>query len=246
MKNLQSILLLLIFGFIFQSMQAQSTRKEITFKSANDIIITGDLYLVDKADAPFIILFHQARYSRGEYIETALKFNNLGYSCLAVDARSGKEVNGVENLASKQAEEKGLATKYQDAMPDLKATINYVKEIIKPTDLYLLGSSYSASLVIILSGELLGVNGILAFSPGEYFKYEGKQIKDYAREAICPVFITSAKGEFGHWEGIYSALPEVMAYSFKPEVKGIHGSRALWESTEGNESYWEAVLEFLD
>lgn len=244
MYNLRIIFLFLIC-ILACSVQAQGTKKEITFKSADDITITGDLYLLDKENAPFIILFHQARYSRGEYQETAKKFNELGYSCLAVDARSGNEVNGVENLAYKQALEKGLGTKYQDALPDLKAAVKYVQQNLKPSDLYLLGSSYSASLVIVLSSELMGISGVMAFSPGEYFKLNDKQIKEYAREAICPVFITSAKGEVGRWVGIYSALPESLAYNFKPEVEGIHGSRALWDSTEGSETYWEAVKDFL-
>ncbi len=32
---------------------------------------------------------------------------------------------------------------------------------------------------------------------------------------------------------------------FKPEVTGIHGSRALWQSTDGNEGYWKAFRGFL-
>jgi hypothetical protein len=32
---------------------------------------------------------------------------------------------------------------------------------------------------------------------------------------------------------------------FKPNTEGIHGSRALWESTEGNDKYWEAFEDFF-
>ena len=49
------------------------------------------------ANAPVLVLFHQAGWSRGEYREIAPKLNELGYICLAIDQRSGKGVNGVAN-----------------------------------------------------------------------------------------------------------------------------------------------------
>lgn len=239
-----SLVILVLNSLLVNAQQA--SKQTVSILSANDITLTADLYLLDDADAPFIILFHQARYSRGEYIESAKKFNGLGYSCLAVDQRSGKEVNGVQNLAAKQAEEKGVGTNYEDALPDLEAAISFVKEKYAPKTLYLLGSSYSASLVIVLSTKIVGISGVLAFSPGEYFKIEGKQIKEFAHEALCPVFVTSAKNEITKWEGIYNALPNSLAYDFKPKGEGKHGSKTLWESTPENEEYWIAVREFLD
>lgn len=240
------IILFLVFSFNISYMFSQHVNvHEIKIESTDGIVLTADLYKAGENELPFIVMFHQAGYSRGEYVETAKKLNACGFNCLAVDARSGKEVNGIENSAFKQAKEKGLGTAYVDAMPDLKAAIKYVQTNFNKADLYIMGSSYSASLSIILASEIIGISGVIAFSPGEYFKYEGRKIQDYAREALCPVFITSAKGEIGHWAGIYSALPESLAYGFKPMNKGIHGSRALWESTEGSENYWEAVKDFL-
>jgi hypothetical protein len=32
----------------------------------------------------------------------------------------------------------------------------------------------------------------------------------------------------------------------KPKEKGIHGSRALWDTTDGSEGYWIAFKAFLD
>ncbi len=244
------IVLMLLVGYganaLSNNVNAEANKELITFASDDGITVTADLYLLDKENAPLIILFHQARYSRGEYIETAKEFNKLGYSCLAVDQRSGKEVNGVTNLTNKEAASRSLPTNYADALPDMRAAVKYVKENYKPEELIIIGSSYSASLSIVLATEFVGITGVLAFSPGEYFKLEGKTFKEYARKVKCPIFITSAKSELPAWATIYEYLPEIFAYKYEPEVKGIHGSRALWKTTTGNEDYWQAVKEFLD
>ncbi len=253
MKNSSILFLIVLVLFIgsfslnalSNSVNIEVKKETIAFKSTDELTVTADLYLLDKESAPFIILFHQARYSRGEYIETAKEFNKLGYSCLAVDQRSGKEVNGVRNLTNKEAVNINLPTNYADAMPDMRAAVKYVQENYKPEELIIIGSSYSSSLTIVLATEFVGITGVLAFSPGEYFKFEGKTFKEYAPEVKCPVFITSAKNELKAWATIYKYLPEIFAFKYEPEVKGIHGSRALWKTTEGNEYYWEAVKEFL-
>src|SRR5438477_11180739 len=69
---------------------------QITFPSADGLIITADSYLQNDT-LPWILLCHQAGYSRGEYKETAVKFENFGYNCLAIDQRSGDSVNGIKN-----------------------------------------------------------------------------------------------------------------------------------------------------
>jgi hypothetical protein len=70
---------------------------KITFTSSDNVIITADLYIIYEKSAPFIILFHQARSSRGEYIEIAPRLNELGFNCMAVDQRSGGSMNKIEN-----------------------------------------------------------------------------------------------------------------------------------------------------
>lgn len=246
MNKYLTFCIVLLISFSFNLAQAQNpTKSEISFKSANDISVVADLYLIEDKEAPFIILCHQAEYSRGEYIETAPKFNKLGYNCMAIDARSGGGVNGIENKTFNEANEKGLETNYPDAMPDIQAAVKYVKDKFSPDEIILVGSSYSASLAIIVASNTLGITNVLAFSPGEYFLYKGKKIQEYAKDVRCPIFITSAKNELNYWEDIIKNIPEPLAYSFKPKVKGIHGSRALWTSTEGYETYWEAVENFL-
>lgn len=219
----------------------------INFESEDGLSITADLYTHEnKADLPFIILFHQAGFSRGEYNETADKFLEMGFNCMAVDQRSGDQVNGVINETNKLAKEKGMPTEYMHAMPDIEAAIEFVKDSLEPESLYILGSSYSSVLSIIYAAQNPdAVDGVLAFSPGEYFAYDDRTVADYAAELMTPIFITSAKSEYSNWKEIYGGIPDGDKLKFIPEVESIHGSRALWESTEGSKECWKAVKKFL-
>jgi len=49
-----------------------------------------------------------SRYSRGEYIDTAIKLNELGYSVMAIDQRSGNSANGILNETAKLANKKNF------------------------------------------------------------------------------------------------------------------------------------------
>src|SRR5687768_9393059 len=81
----------------------------ITFPSKDGITITGDMYMINDT-MPYMLLCHQAGYSRGEYKETAKRFNKLGFNCLAIDQRSGNEVNGVKNMTAEAAKKAGKST----------------------------------------------------------------------------------------------------------------------------------------
>ncbi len=232
-----------ILFFLILSMNAQKT---VHFKASDGIKITADLYMTTNTNAPFIILYHQAGYSRGEYRNIAPKLNELGFNCMAIDQRSGKEVNGVINETHLEALKLNKPTEYVDAIPDVEAAYQYVKLGIKPDKIIIWGSSYSAALVFFLgSAHYNGVDGILAFSPGEYFKINGKEIKSYASKVECPIFITSAKNEEEQWKGIYNAAKKEKK-SFLPQTKGKHGSKALWKDNNSHEAYWNAVKSFLN
>ena len=223
-----------------------STAKAVTFPTAGGISVTGDLYLTSDLEAPFILLCHQARYSRGEYLEIAPKLNKLGYNCLAIDQRSGHGVNGVTNETNKAAAKAGLPDGYADAYPDLEAALTYLVGQYHPKQLIAWGSSYSASLVLILASEHpQDVQAALAFSPGEYFSFNGKHISDYAARITQPVFITSAKSEESAWRGIADSISSAGSVFFVPQESGVHGSSALMEKTRNNAEYWTAVEGFL-
>ena len=119
---MEKILLLLLFLFILPpTLFSQTT---ITFPAKDSVTVTADLYFVSDT-LPYIVLCHQAGYSRGEYRETAWKFMKLGHNCIAVDARSGNEVKGIENETAAAAKEKRKPTSYLDAEKDIVAAIAY-------------------------------------------------------------------------------------------------------------------------
>lgn len=247
MKKLRIILICL---FLTVASTAQSDLElggeTISFKASDGLKVTADLYMAHKSDAPFIILYHQAGYSRGEYKEIAPRLNNMGFNCLAVDQRSGNKVNGIDNLTKKEAVSQGLATEYLDAIPDIEAAYLYVKYGIKPQKIILWGSSYSAAILFYMGSEHHdNISGILSFAPGNYFKINNKDLKTYAARVTCPVFVTSAKSEYDNWKDIFNHIRSKKA-SFLPEAEGKHGSKALWENNPSHDAYWTAVTKFLN
>ena len=222
------------------------TTTTVTFPTTDNLTVTADLYWTGDASAAFILLFHQADYSRGEYLEIAPKLNALGYNCLAIDQRSGGGVNDVINETYKAAKAAGLHTSYTDAYPDLQAALSYVESTYAPKKLIVWGSSYSSSLALILASEHPGeIAAVLAFSPGEYFMLDGKKVADYAANITQPAFITSAKSEGKSWRGIADQIKSAGSVFFVPEGNGRHGSSALFEKTANNAEYWTAVEQFL-
>ena len=243
-----ALVFILFFGLMAVKAQTNLdfTGETISFKADDGLKVTADLYMTHESSAPFIILYHQAGYSRGEYRSIAPKLNELGFNCMAVDQRSGDQVNGVLNITHQEALSKNLPTEYLDAVPDLEAAYLYVKYGIKPEKIILWGSSYSAAIMFYMgSVHHNNLSGILSFAPGAYFKINNKELKTYAARITCPVFVTSAKSEYKNWKAIYNEVRSEKSY-FLPETEGKHGSKALWESNPSHMAYWNAVKEFLD
>lgn len=237
------LIILVLSSFLFAS-----NKKTVVFKSLDNLLVTADLYLIDEdKNRPFIILFHQAKSSRGEYNEIAIRLNQLGYNCMAVDLRAGKISNGVINETHVQAVETYKKTSYLKARLDIIAALNYAGQY--SMKLITWGSSYSASLILKTVGEKPRYSkAILAFSPGEYFGKFGKSdnyIALSAKKLKIPVFITSAGDEKLNWIKIYNAVPNTYRTAYLPTTKGHHGSSALWSKYDDSEGYWTAVEKFL-
>ena len=229
-----------------QPLPSEQTTSTVIFPAADGLTITADLYWTGDATKPFILLFHQADYSRGEYLEIAPKLVTLGYNCLAVDQRSGGAANGVKNETFQAAKAQKLATGYTDAYQDLEAALSYVVSTYAPSKLIVWGSSYSSSLVLILASEHPDeIAAVLSFSPGEYFKLDGKLVADYAKTITQPVFITSAKSEEKAWRSIADHITSAGSVFFVPQASGRHGSSTLYEKVSNHAEYWTAVEAFL-
>ncbi len=245
-KLLCSLILILLTG-----VSLASEASSISFKSADDLLITADGYTPHTLNTtPLIVLFHQAGSSRGEYNEIAPRLNKLGFNCIAVDLRSGEYSRGKDNETAIRAGDKNLATSYADALPDIVASLNYAREHYSNNKIIAWGSSYSAALVLKVAGDHPHlVDGVLAFSPGEYFSHLGKSktwIRDSAKNIKVPIFITSSKNEAADWSPIYNVIDTTDKQSFIPETAGKHGSKALWEKYADSQAYWGAVTVFLN
>ncbi len=238
-----------LLGGLMLSSVAEAAPEKLSFPSEDGLTITADLYSAHPATAPMIVLFHQAGWSRGEYLEIAPKLNKMGFNCLAIDQRSGGGVNNVKNETAARAKKAGKPTQYIHALQDMRAALKFAKAKHAKGKLIAWGSSYSAALTLKLAGdhpEL--VDAALSFAPGEYFKKQGKPgdwIQRSARKIQGPVFITSAKNEAPYWTPIFKVVPSKAKVSYLPKTKGNHGSRALWAKFSDHAGYWDAVRAFL-
>jgi hypothetical protein len=213
-----------------------------SFPSRDSLLIFADIY-ERKNRKPTILLCHQAGFSRGEYRETAFRIASIGFSSIAIDQRSGNEANNIINKTAQLAKQKELPTEYIDAKQDIESAIDYLFKLNDNESIILVGSSYSASLVLLIGKNNDKVKAVAVFSPGEYIK--GINIQDSITGYNKPIFITSSKTETEASKTLISGIDTVWTNHFQPDFEGIHGSSALWETTEGNEKYWDAFKTFL-
>lgn len=217
----------------------------ITFPSKDSLTITATLYQISET-APWMLLCHQARWSRGEYQESALKFMELGFNCMAIDQRSGGEVNGVVNETFTRATEQGLPTDYLDAEQDMEAAIDYLYEKADGA-IVLMGSSYSSTLACYQGIENDKVRAWISFSPGNYFADVKGDLMPLLSANTKPFWITSSKSEATELSAMLKTTSlDDMHVMFTPELEGDHGSRALWEEKEAHEEYWNSLTPFLE
>lgn len=222
--------------------------KSVDYPTEGGIQGRADVYACENDSATLILLFHQAGWSRGEYREIAPKLVKRGYRVMAVDQRSGGAVNGVQNETHYRAARMGLGRDYLNAYADMKAALVYARKELGAQRVIVWGSSYSAALTFRLAAEHANdVSAVMAFSPGEYYKAEGRDyIRNFAARVNHPVFVTSSKKERGQVKPIADASPAEKKVLFTPASKGQHGSRALWRKWRDSDVYWAAVNGFLD
>ena len=209
--------------------------------------MTADYYPVKNAKG-FMLLCHRSHCNRGEYRETAPKFNKLGFSCLAIDQRSGMKIFKVTNETKNLAKEKGLPTGYLDAKQDVEAAIDFAFKKNKKKPIILVGSSYTAALGLMIASELGAepskkISSLITFSADEHLKQT--DLAEIMRTLAIPTFATSAQREIDDVTKLFRNVDPKYVTQFKPEVEGFHGSKMIWESVKGYETYWIAIEKFL-
>lgn len=211
----------------------------VQFKASDGVVVTADFNTPNGNGKTVIVLYHMAGASRGEYQNIAKKLNALGYATLAVDQRSGAQSNGVQNETVAAA---GGSTNFVDAIPDLVAASAWARQIAGAQKVGVLGSSYSAGLVLVLSAKDRGfADAVMSFSPGEYYGSGDYVAREVGKIAV-PVFLTAARGEAGQWEPLKARMTSPVV-GFVPNGSGRHGASAL-DSNDGPE-YWAALEGFL-
>jgi hypothetical protein len=236
----KNIPLYLFFFFMFVWSSAQ---EKVTFYSEDSLKITADLYMKDYK-VPFILLFHQEGSSRGEYKEIATRLLKLEYNCLAVDLRAGDKMNYVINETAERAKVEKIPHSYFEAEEDIKASIRFIRKF-NSQPVVLFGSSYSASLCLIIAKSNPDVIAVIAFSPGEFFRPE-VIVKEAITGLTQPVFISVTEPEYNYIYQMLSGVPEKNRYIFRPSKgKGDHGVKMLGESNESSDECWLELLLFF-
>lgn len=234
---------LLSFLILIQTIISAFAQESVSFYTSDSLKITADLYLKDY-QLPFIILLHQSGSSRGEYNSIAPKLLNLGYNCLAIDLRAGKKMNYVQNETALRAKSEHKPARFIDAELDIDAAILFVRKYNrKPVILF--GSSYSASLALIIASRSKDVEAVVAFSPGEYFQPETR-VKEKLAGLDKPIFAASSELEYDYVKDLLLEIPDTYKTIYRPSKgRGTHGAKALWDESENSKECWLQLAWFF-
>lgn len=225
--------------------EAKPFPEKITFPSLDGLTITANLYHKDNT-APVIVLCHQARFNKFEYVGIAKTLWENGFNCLAINQRSGGGMIEEVNETFLEAKKQNKPVDFLDAEQDVIAAVNfastkYGKKII------LWGSSYSSVLALYTAIANDSVKAVISFSPGDYFEKEKGSLTKLLGTFTKPMFVTSSKEESKELTALLSNMKlNKDQIQFIPDSAGFHGSRALWKTSENNEEYWKAINVFLE
>lgn len=204
--------------------------------------VYGHFYRALNNNPKIALLFHQAGSNSMEYEPVLSSFHVAGFDTLTIDQRSGGTRWGNDNLTVKRL---GVSTEYEEAYSDLQAALNYAIKR-KYRKILLVGSSYSASLAIVLASENPDkVIAVAAFSPGEYFTDKNK-IKNAAAKLTIPLYITGTKNEKARVEEVLVKLKGGDVTYYRP-TNAVHGASMLRKSMnkEGYKANMESFNKFL-
>jgi pimeloyl-ACP methyl ester carboxylesterase len=232
--------------------EASQAFETITRALPDKVVMTADLYRAGPKEAdktkdalPVLVCLHMTGSSRGEYRGIAPHMVELGFHVLAVDLRCGGEGekgdrrthvrSGTMNETWKMAcQVMGRNPNYIDAYPDVGEAVKWAHEIFPHSKVGLVGSSYSASLVLVFAAEQPKlVDAVVALSPGEYMQPTWT-IADKIHQLSVPCYISCGN------TGADSDQAKPLALAIRAKDKlitywpqdegyvGDHGSKALW------------------
>lgn len=186
MKPWYILILLAVVGvalvnWIYQSTSTTTTPQtipeKISTESSNGVKLVGELYRSTQSKAG-VILFHMLGGSRKDWsglIDQLVK-NNL--TVLAVDLRGHGESAGRDN-------------EYQLMREDATKWLSYLSSIVGNQEIFLIGASIGANLVVETAKDSPTVKKVVLLSPG--LDYRGINIERSISQIKIPILVITSK-----------------------------------------------------
>ncbi len=216
---------------------------KVVFKAEDGLTVVADHYPVNRT-YPYILLFHQMESGRGEFRDIALRLNRLGFNCLAVDLRSGNEIDFIRNETAVNALSGRVSRRLYDNRKDMEAAIEFTK-IHTELPLILFGSSFSASLSLILAKVRDDISGVVALSPGEYFAGT-LPVRQQIAGLEKPAWIAAGASEIGFVRELTEGIAGLYKQVFLVNQENVRGTRILSTNEPVSSEAWLSLMVFLN
>lgn len=225
--------LFLILAVLAASMAAPAfsqTSSTVTAQTSDGVTLYGERYFGDlAADAPLILLFHQAGSNgRGEYGPLADWLNQNGYRAIAWDQRSGGKQFGSHNRTVDAISE-DVPNGYCDAYADLQAALAHTLSNELAKEVIIWGSSYSAALVFRLAADNPDtVSALVAASPATGGPMAECRARQWVKMIDAPILTLRPGTEMSRESSREQRQKfEPLGVDFLVIADGVHGSSML-------------------
>ena len=216
----------------------------LTFKTSDGLEVTADFYETFAESNKYMLMFHQADYSRGELVPIASRLIKLDMNCIAVDLRYGNEVHYINNETAMRVRLNVNTISMMDCEKDILAAIEYVYTMDPTAKIFLMGSSFSASLCLKVAKDRNDIQAVIAYSPGEFFG--DFSVAQYIQGLETPSYIACPRNEYTYVSQLADGITSPKSVLFRPEGSGgMHGARCLWWNSDTSEDFWLSLLFFL-
>ena len=187
--------------------------QKVTLKTEDGFTLAGDFYPAADFNGSSIVLMHQFRRSKKDWIRFAPALQTKGYNVLAIDMRGHGESSGNYNDFSDEI--------YKKMILDAKAAIDFLKTKKEETKIILIGASISANTAIN-AGALYKTEAVIALSPG--LDYHGVMPQEGIKKYKKPLLIVVTKDDSYSYESAQTLFNESVSKNKKLEVyeKGGH------------------------
>ena len=230
--------------FLFIVCSIAYGQRVLTFKTSDSLEVTADFYETYAESNKYMLMFHQAEYSRGEYQQIASRIIKLDINCLAVDLRYGNEVNFINNETAMRARLDGHSISMMDCEKDILAAIDYVYNMDSTAKIFLMGSSFSGSLCLKVAKDRNDIQAVIAYSPGEFFT--DFSVEEYLKGLNTPTYIGCSRNEYSYASQLAEGITSTKSVIFRPEGSGgMYGACNLWWNSDTSEEFWLSLLFFL-